>query len=204
MTTLRRERIQRFTALLVDLLSDSPAVLDVTGDPDLLDSEVSKYAQMFADAAQSRAELKTDELQGIYNAADKTVGAVLHFDQLAKQAESEGKAWRGREFLTGSEYCKYGDWYHTKTGWQMYGAKSKPKQDSTFLAEFRKWWENDITIATLDKAYQIENDWRNVKSGLDQNITHPRELTAKAIAIQAAGVVKKTTVDTKEKGGFYG
>ena len=141
--------------------------------------------------------LKTDEVQGIYEQADKKMDALLAFEAQAKQAEQAGQAYRGREFLVGSEYLLYGDWYHKVTGWQMYPAKGKAKQDTPVVNEFKKWWENDLTLEALQTAYDVENGWRKDKSGQPQNITHPRELTAKAIAIQAnPAPVKDSTLPT--------
>lgn len=179
MTTLRRERIQKFALIIrTAVYKYYGAYMD--------EAEVLKFAESLADAAASRTEVQQQE---VVIAADRKVDAIIELDKQAKAAEDAGQAWRGREFLAGSEYCKYGDWYHKKTGWHMYGAKSKPKQDGTIMAEFKTWWENDITIDALDIAYKIENDWRKDKSGLEQNITHPRELTAKAKTIQASGQV---------------
>lgn len=120
--------------------------------------------------------LKTDELQGDYIAeADKTVDAILEAERNAHEAGKQGKAWRGRELVMDA-YLPYGDWWHKKTGLHMYAAKAKPKANSSWIKEFQAWWENDLTTEVLELAFQAEVSWRGV-------ITHPRELTAKAIAL---------------------
>lgn len=125
---------------------------------------------------ESSGHLKTDELQGDYIAeADKTVDAILEAERNAHEADKQGKAWRGRELVMDA-YLPYGDWWHKKTGLHMYAAKAKPKANSSWIKEFQAWWENDLTTEVLELAFQTEVAWRGV-------ITHPRELTAKAIAL---------------------
>lgn len=140
------------------------------------------------------------ELKELIKQADQTVDGFLHFEKLAKQAENLGSAWNGRE-LTPENYIPYGDWFHSKTGLQMYSSKGKQKVDATWLKEFKEWWENEIDLTSLQSAYEVENGWRKVKSGIEQNITHPRELTAKAKTIAAAGIVTQTPEVTYDQDG---
>ena len=172
MTTLRRERRQKFEEIL-NAFSDK-----------LTRAEIEATAELLADAAESRTEKLTPaEIAQV----DKKVDAIIGQAREAQSRIDSGTGWRGRELITSElTILPYADWYHSVTGWQMYGTKAKPKMDSTALSEFRKWYENDLTFETLKTAYDVENDWRKSKSGVAQNITHPRELTAKAIAIQAA------------------
>lgn len=111
----------------------------------------------------------------IVESADKTVDAILEAERNAHEADKQGKAWRGRELVMDA-YLPYGDWWHKKTGLHMYAAKAKPKANSSWIKEFQAWWENDLTTEVLELAFQTESAWRGV-------ITHPRELTAKAIAL---------------------
>lgn len=119
MTTLRRERIQKFTGLLVDFLSNSPAVLDVTGDADLLDAEVAKFAQSLADAAASRSELQGSYIKGIEAAifADRTV--------------TESDLPQGDEAMKAFERDM-----HCPGSWNWYPAKSSDEPAWKALREF--------------------------------------------------------------------
>ena len=68
MTTLRRERIQKFIVLVTDFIQCSPAITDVIGDDDVLDQEIVKFANKLVEAAESNTERKTDETAAEYNA----------------------------------------------------------------------------------------------------------------------------------------
>lgn len=197
--TLRKERRRKFR----ELICKSEIYMQSRLDVDTLDEELNELCKLLADAAESRSERMTDEQRAKYITApaDKKVDAIIEFEKQAHAAEEAGQAYRGREFLVGSDYLPYGDWYHKVTGWQMYPKKGKAKQDGTVMTEFKKWWENDLTLEALQVAYDIENGWRKDKSGQPQNITHPRELTAKAIAVNAAPDVKSTSTEYRPKIG---
>ncbi len=180
--TLAKERRMKFIALIVDFIQNSPAITDVTGDEMVLDSEIVKFAHRLAEAAQSRTEAQQEE---VITQADRKVDAILDLSAQAKTAEDAGQAWRGREFLTGSEYCKYGDWWYKKTGLEMYGAKGKAKINTEWMKAFKEWHEFGVTIQTLDETFQSES-WRP--------IVKPSQITATAKAIQAAPPV---VADTK-------
>ena len=140
--------------------------------------------------------LKTDEVQGDYiTQADRKVDAILDLEKQARQAEEAGLAYRGREFLAGSEYLTYGDWWHKKTGLHMYGAKAKAKVSPDWLKAFREWADNELTVKSLEAAFEA-NKWRGV-------ISTPVVLTKDAIAIQAVPVVETTQREEGKSSGYY-
>ena len=139
--------------------------------------------------------LKTDEVQGDYVIqADRKVDAILDLEKQARQAEESGQAYRGREFLVGSEYLTYGDWWHKKTGLHMYGAKAKAKVSPDWLKAFREWADNEVTIKSLEAAFEA-NKWRVIST--------PVVLTKDAIAIQAVPVVETTQREEGKSSGYY-
>ncbi len=164
------------------------AQLDTLEQVKLNSSIVSNRADVNNESettTENNNSLKTDELQGDYiTQADRKVNAILDLAKQAQQAEESGKAYRGREFLVGSEYLTYGDWWHKKTGLHMYGAKAKAKVSPDWLKAFREWADNELTIKSLEAAFEA-NKWRGV-------ISTPVVLTKDAIAIQAVPVVETT------------
>ena len=151
MTTLRRERRQKFAEIIRKAVySYYNAYMD--------ESEVERIAAELSDAAESRTEKLTP---AEYAQVDKKVDAIIGQAREAQSRIDSGTGWRGRELITSElTILPYADWYHSVTGWQMYGTKAKPKMDSTALSEFRKWYENDLTFETLKTAYDVENDLR--------------------------------------------
>lgn len=175
--TLRKERRRKFDAVMREYYGDK------------WDAQTSGFREgllsALADAAESRTERKTDEAKGDYiTQADRKVDVIILQARQARQAEESGQAYRGREFLVGSEYLTYGDWWHKKTGLHMYGAKAKAKVSPDWLKAFREWADNELTIKSLDAAFDA-NKWRGV-------ISTPVVLTKDAIAIQAVPVVETT------------
>ena len=186
--TLAKERREKFEAILS--ASDLYAECELHCRESYLKKIVKELAAALAEAAQSRTEAQKEE---VITQADRKVDAILDLSAQAKAAEDAGQAWRGREFLTGSEYCKYGDWWYKKTGLEMYGAKGKAKINTEWMKAFKEWHEFGVTIQTLDEAFQSES-WRP--------IVKPSQITATAKAIQAAPPVVSST--PKEEGkGFY-
>ena len=100
-------------------------------------------------------------------------------------------AWRGRELIP-AHLLKYADWWNSKSGQIM------RKMNKEWGKAFDEWYSNEITIDTLDEAYQLEIAWKKV-------IAKPSELTAKAIAIQALpkpyDKAQQNAITTE--GGFY-
>ena len=195
--TLRKERRRKFEQILEEngVFACTHYFADGT-------KERSKLAELLADAAESRTERKTDEAKGEYNpkmlgiyaAADRKVDAILDLEKQARQAEESGQAYRGREFLAGSEYLPYGDWWHKKTGLHMYGAKAKAKVSPDWLKAFREWADNELTVKSLEAAFEA-NKWRVIST--------PVVLTKDAIAIQAVPVVETTQREEGKSSGYY-
>jgi len=104
--------------------------------------------------------------------ADKKFLAILEFERMAREKMNSG-IWRGRELIP-PHLLIYADWWHSITNIDI---KTK-KPDSEWLKAFSKWYDNQVTLSTLDEAYAVEVEWKKV-------IAKPSELTAKAIAIQA-------------------
>ncbi len=101
---------------------------------------------------------------------------MMRQERQAQEAQAAGHAWRGRELLP-VQFLIYGDWWHSKTGLHMYGAKAKAKIDTSWLKAFKEFHENDVTIASLDEAMK-SNEWRT--------ISNPAQIVNDAKAIQAA------------------
>ena len=129
---------------------------------------------------KSATALSPLEVEKIQQSADKAFDAFLVFEGQAQAAKADGKAWRGRELLPPT-LIEYGDWWHSRTGLHMYGAKGKPKMDATWLDAFRKWHDNELTVAHLD-AGLAALDWMKQRGG---GVTHPRQVTAEALRAQA-------------------
>jgi len=104
--------------------------------------------------------------------ADKKFLAILEFERMAREKMNRG-IWRGRELIP-PHLLIYADWWHSITNIDI---KTK-KPDSEWLKAFSKWYDNQVTLSTLDEAYAVEVEWKKV-------IAKPSELTGKAIAIQA-------------------
>jgi len=56
--TLSKERREKFEKLIADWLANSPAILDVTDDEKLLQTEIMKFAFDLSKAAESRSEVR--------------------------------------------------------------------------------------------------------------------------------------------------
>ena len=67
--TLRRERIQKFSAILLRLFSEN-GIFAHTSD-EYKEYKAKEFAEQLADAAESRSEKKTDETKGEYQAGDR-------------------------------------------------------------------------------------------------------------------------------------
>ena len=115
-------------------------------------------------------------LSAISESANKTVDGILELERQAKDRQVAGTGWRGRELLP-PHYLPFADWWHAKTGLQMYGAKSKAKLDTEWLKACKELYENDVTIANLEEAWKAEN-WRP--------LTKLSQLVATAKAVQVA------------------
>jgi len=124
--------------------------------------------------------------------ADKKFLAILEFERMAREKMNSG-IWRGRELIP-PHLLIYADWWHSITNIDI---KTK-KPDSEWLKAFSKWYDNQVTLSTLDEAYAVEVEWKKV-------IAKPSELTAKAIAIQALpkpyDKAQQNAITTE--GGFY-
>jgi len=124
--------------------------------------------------------------------AEKKFFAILEFERMAREKMNSG-IWRGRELIP-PHLLTYADWWHSITNIDI---KTK-KPDSEWLKAFSKWYDNQVTLSTLDEAYAVEVEWKKV-------IAKPSELTAKAIAIQALpkpyDKAQQNAITTE--GGFY-
>lgn len=119
------------------------------------------------------------------------------FEKMEREAQNRtdsGTGWRGRELLP-PNYLIYADWWVKKTGVEMYGAKAKPKIDSEWLKAFKELWENDVTIAACDEAFEA-NRWRKVGK--------PSQIVTDAKAINAAPIGEKAQSTPRfENGSGY-
>ena len=181
MTTLRRERRQKFAEIIRKAVySYYNAYMD--------ESEVERIAAELSDAAESRTEKLTPaEIAQV----DKKVDAIIGQAREAQSRIDSGTGWRGREFLS-PEQLIYGDWWHDKTGLHMYGAKAKAKYDTGWLKAFREMHENELTLSALDEA-MAANSWRVLSS--------PAQIVNDAKAVQAAPA-KVTQTQTLEDSGW--
>jgi hypothetical protein len=123
---------------------------------------------------------------------EKKFQAILENERKSQKAETSGISWRGRELLP-HHYLEYGDWFYAKTGLEMYAARSKAKINSSWLKAFKDWWENEITPAHLQIAYDAQKVWRM--------ISDPNQLTKDAVAVKAAGVKNQEPQESKFKNG---
>lgn len=64
--TLTAERRERFEGIISDWIAQTPAITDVTGNDDVLESEISKVSKLLAEASLSRSERATDEQPAEY------------------------------------------------------------------------------------------------------------------------------------------
>ena len=137
---------------------------------------------------EKKTEFSSSDLQEVTIAANKKMDVMLEFERLAEEANANGQSWRGRELLP-TQYLVYGDWWYAKTGQEMYGAKGKPKMDSSWLTAFKAFWEFDVSISSLDAAL-AKNEWRKPITLI--------QIVADAKAFQAAGAsVKKESEMTR-------
>ncbi len=169
MTTLRRERIQKFR----EIICKSEIYMQCRLDIDALGDELSMLVAALADAAESRTEKLTP---AEYAQVDKKIDAIIGQAREAQSRIDSGTGWRGRE-LHPPDYLIYGDWWHEKTGLHMYGAKAKAKADSGWLKAFKELFENEVTIQSCNEALE-SNKWRNV--------SNPLQIVNDAKAVQAA------------------
>lgn len=184
MTTLRRERRQKFAEIIRKAVyAYYKAYMD--------ESEVERIAAELSDAAESRTEkLTLAEITQVNTKVDAIIGQAAE----AQSRIDSGTGWRGRELLP-AQYVAYGDWWYAKTGLHMYGAKAKAKVDSGWLKAFKELYENDVTIASLDEAMK-SNEWRT--------ISNPAQIVNDAKAIQAAPKsVQSSQRPEGESSGYY-
>lgn len=120
-----------------------------------------------------------EEQEAVQEAVQEGMDAFtkfLEFEAAKLGMQTSGKAWRGRELLP-PNLVPYGDWWYSKTNLEMYSAKGKAKLNLEWQKAFREWWENDVTLATLNTVYEAEKAWKGI-------ISKPSELTTKAKALQ--------------------
>lgn len=118
---------------------------------------------------------KTDETKGDYiTQADQKVNFILENEKRI----TERNSWEGRAFFR-PDHLPLVDWYHDRTGQTC--PKSKQKD---WMRALLDWTANNLTVADLKAAYEIDITWRGV-------FTSPNQLTEKAIAIKAQ---KKTKI----------
>ena len=187
MTTLRRERRQKFEDILESFgVTPSPA-LGINTEERFYEWQTN-FVNALLDAAESRTEKLTP---AEYAQVDKKVDAIIGQAREAQSRIDSGTGWRGRELLP-PDYLIYGDWWHDKTGLHMYGAKAKAKADSGWLKAFKELFENEVTIQSCNEALEA-NKWRNV--------SNPLQIVNDAKAIQAAPA-KVTQTQTLEDSGW--
>lgn len=171
-------------------LSQETLPSDESTPPD--QNESSPARENLAPTSKELKELKNPlSIQELKEANDK-VDAILEMERKAQERKTAGKAWRGRELLVadapGMMYC---DWWHAKTGLEMYGAKGKPKLDTGWTKASVQLYENEITLAECDEAYTAET-WDGKRK-----LTDMMQIVKTAKAIHAAGPVKHQTNTTQ-------
>lgn len=87
-------------------------------------------------------------------------------------AASSRADWHGREIFL-PDHLPLMDWYHTATGQDCPKAKRKD-----WMKAAGDWAANNLTVADLQAAYDMDLKWRGV-------FTSPNQLTDKAIALRA-------------------
>ena len=173
MTTLRRERRQRFEEILKEAEARPDGNYTAFDLSRLVDGWRRELAEKLADAAESRTEKLTP---ADYEQVNKKVDAIIGQAKESQSRIDSGTGWRGRELLP-PDYLIYGDWWHEKTGLHMYGVKAKARIDTGWLKAFKELFENEVTIQSCNEALEA-NKWRN--------ISNPLQIVNDAKAVQAA------------------
>lgn len=60
MTTLRRERVQKFREIIREWVGNSPAIISITGNNEIFNVQIEKLAESLADASISRSEQEAE------------------------------------------------------------------------------------------------------------------------------------------------
>ncbi len=154
----------------------------------------SQLSKVLKKEKKDTADADSQNLQELVLESNKKVDAILKMEQEAKERENAGQAWRGRELLAPA-HISYGDWWHSQTGLHMYGAKAKAKRDTGWEKAFREWEENELTVFTLQEAYNSTVAWK-------KTVASPNEITGTAKAMQAAKLqIKQTAPVTYDQDG---
>lgn len=105
---------------------------------------------------------------------DKALDGVEMF---VKMSEPPQGFWAGRELLP--EYMlPFGDWWNSQTHLTMRG-----KVNKEWLKTFKEWYEEQLSINSLQQAFDHIKAWKQI-------ISKPSEITATARAIEAGQVIQ--------------
>ena len=162
---LRKERIDKFRAIVSVWLADSPTITDVNGDSDILEAEIRKVAEQLANASISRTEHKTDEVQGIYQSKTtakdiKGIEAAM----FAKRPINDGDLKRTvREATIAFEASfsaeKSLTWYSPKKGWATLRdfVTEKFIENPNCFEEY-KTWRKTLYVKGAVSLVQVRQD----------------------------------------------
>lgn len=140
---------------------------------------VSKNEPTVSTPRRDFAQLEELELtKDTANAVPLESESWYQFEQAAKTGES----WEGRENLL-PQHLPLADWYHGATG-----QTCQKRVQKAWMRALADWYASGLTAADLQAAYDADIKWRGV-------FTSPVELTAKAIALKAAGSAKPDKKD---------
>ena len=168
------------------------------GDDSNIESRGANFEGLGANFAERTEKETIERKENVFTPEEQAQNeakfqALMQNQREYENRNSSGTAWRGRELLAPQHFV-YGDWWHSKTGLHMYGSKGKAKADTGWIKEFQEWYENDVTILSLEEAYKA-NEWRS--------ISKPAQLTADAKKIQAAPIRESQQPAREEGKHFY-
>ena len=133
---------------------------------------VRKESAQLEELERTRKNLSSSEIKEITDDANAKVDMLLDIERRANEFIEAGKAWQGREAFRPDHYPLV-DWYHKVTG-QVCGKK----QQKEWRMAVNDWTANGLTVADLQRAYDMDIKWLHVYKS-------PNQLTKTAIALKA-------------------
>jgi hypothetical protein len=156
--TLRRERIQKFTGLVVNFIGNSPAITDVTGNEQVLDDEISRFVLQLVDAAQSRTESITKEELAQTSVEAAIFGGLEVNQETVDREKFERAATSAFEAAFGITHPW--DWWNIKKEWRdlLKLVVDEFRTDSEVFKRYVAWYDDKGKFAGGMNATQIKRD----------------------------------------------